>query len=396
MLVQRRTKDQCRYVSVTFAVIYLGTPVTALTDKLSQAPTGENMRRDQLREENLRRAVASGRVYKQANFLSEIQVSFLLDEINILQAHGAFSPSGLSNTAKGPTQEFGLQDRTLCAVPWWNDSLLADASIIDQKNTVAPLIQRLRMNLAKIMNRPTIADSKLGHECYYSVGSTGSSLPRHLDERHEELKGSKGWLLPSRRSLSWLIYLSDDHWTLSDNGGALRSFPQQSIAETGTSSSHNGNLQVGWLQSNTSRAVYMDSWIASKDRGIPQCVLYTLQKDKVVYLTNPWTAESLNGKPICDFIKDSAFFDRQCEEPKVFLGQDYAKEFAWIEDREAWNQGELPKGSFIDDVCPERASLVVFDSLLLPRQVEPVKKGNRIALAGWFHEVTQKFPDAFY
>jgi hypothetical protein len=29
---------------------------------------------------------------------------------------------------------------------------------------------------------------------------------------------------------------------------------------------------------------------------------------------------------------------------------------------------------------------------MLPHQVEAIKEGNRIALAGWFHEATQEFP----
>jgi len=76
----------------------------------------------------------------------------------------------------------------------------------------------------------------------------------------------------------------------------------------------------------------------------------------------------------------------------LFLTREYAQQFILIEDRVAWDSGAIPKGTIVEDLIPQRGSLVVFDSVLLPHQVETIKVGKRVALAGWFHEATQAFP----
>lgn len=43
----------------------------------------------------------------------------------------------------------------------------------------------------------------------------------------------------------------------------------------------------------------------------------------------------------------------------------------------------IPEGSHIVDNVPARGSLVAFDSVLLPHQVETILKGSRVTLAGW-------------
>lgn len=73
---------------------------------------------------------------------------------------------------------------------------------------------------------------------------------------------------------------------LEQNGGALRSYPQQLLAEESTfDSTHLGNLQVGWLleRDQTSQPVYLDSWLPVmgivSEGTIPEpyCMLYTLE-----------------------------------------------------------------------------------------------------------------------
>ena len=44
----------------------------------------------------------------------------------------------------------------------------------------------------------------------YNWYEPGAKLGRHLDEHHEETKGAQGWLPPTRRSVTWLVYLNDD------------------------------------------------------------------------------------------------------------------------------------------------------------------------------------------
>ena len=84
------------------------------------------------------------------------------------------------------------------------------------------------------------------------------------------------------------------------------------------------------------------------------------------------------------------------EEPGLFLRQEDAKQFALIEDRSSWDKGNLPEGTEVEDITPLRGSLVVFDSVTMAHQVQTIKKGKRVALAGWFHEATQPFPEGLY
>jgi hypothetical protein len=333
----------------------------------------------------LRERIAEGRVYQQPNFFSQQQIDDILAEIVQLKQDGVFAPSGLSNTARGAQQAFGSQDRSVCVVPWWSEMLLQN------NNTVSPvsmLLQQLRLQLADVLDRPTMSDPTLAHECYYSWSGKGSFLPRHMDERHEELKGPKGWLLPSRRSLSWLVYLSDENWTLEQNGGALRSFPQQTPPQQ--PAQHDGNLQVGWLLRQR-KAVYLNSWFLLSGSNEPHCILYTVEGNELRYLTRPWLAESLQGTSVAEFLNRMRDQDSSGLQT-LFLDPDDARDFALLENRSAWDRGELPEGSIIEDICPTRGFLVVFDSVMLPHQVEVIKEGNRIALAGWFHEQTQEFP----
>jgi len=396
------------------------------------ASVAEELRLD---VDRLRRDISAGRVYQQQNFLSEDDVSAILNEVEgMKRSGGAFAPSGLSNTARGSSQNFdGTKDRKVAPVPWWAESLAMENNnneIVDGKSGstsattleesssarlhLSPKLRKLRTALAGILGRPTMVDPSLAHECYYSVASEGSNLPRHMDERHEELKGARGWLLPSRRSLSWLIYLSDDGWTVEDNGGALRFFPQtrqQSGGSDDPSSTHEGNLQIGWLvgeggSGSVSAPVYLDSWypVMSPQRQTELCcVLYTLDGNRRNgdqrrrLLTNPWLAEALGGASMSDFIQASA--EREAKgisdgNGNLFLNSDETMKFALLEDRAAWEKGADPAGCDVPvDVNPLRGSLVVFDSVLVPHQVETIKRGTRTALAGWFHEETQSIPD---
>ena len=52
-------------------------------------------------------------------------------------------------------------------------------------------------------------------------------------------------------------------------------------------------------------------------------------------------------------------------------------------------QGAPPSGHY-QDVAPVAGTLVVFDSVTLPHQVQPITgTRQRIAATGWFHEDSQ-------
>ena len=379
----------------------------------------------------LRQTITLGRVYQHENFLSEEQVQTMLQEIHEMEKDGKFVRKGLSNTAIQNQQFSNVYDRSICVVPWFQHALEKEDT-----REIPTLINNLRQTLSVVLNRPTLLDNTLQHECYFSKSEIGSKLARHMDERHEELKGSKGWINTSRRSLSWLIYLSSpNNWNLQDNGGALRTYPQQQfrIGETNEEegmlrgdSTHDGNLQIGWLlpssrddDESSSKRVYLDSWYNPESATVnpadgsvlPEyhCILYTVDKNKNgrQYITRPFLSDAIQGMTISDFINEFAKVDASKKKkndkenpqnaPMLFVNSQYAKQFTLLEDRTMWetkNDGENhPLGSYVEDIVPLRGSLVVFDSVTVPHQVEIIKNGTRVALAGWFHEATQSFPD---
>lgn len=344
--------------------------------------------------DQLQRFIVAGQIYQHHNFLNEEEIQILLTDIGNLEKKGSFLPSGLSNTVKGSMQDFGQQDRLTASVPWWTGALEGKETEV---GVVAQKLQLLRKMLAQVLDRPSMLDTKWEHECYYSKSMPGSALPRHMDERHEELKGSKGWLLPSRRSISWLVYLSDPGWDLELNGGALRSYYQPNkgpgISQDG------GNLQVGWLMaSELSIPVYLDSWFPVVDQD-PHCILYIASdNNQRNYLTRPWVNEGLHGLSVADFLQACAKNDADSAQKGrlLFTSPTIAMQFILLEDRSGWSAGRDPQGSAVADTVPLRGSLVLFDSVSVPHQVEVIKEGTRVALAGWFHEETQSFPDNFY
>ena len=92
----------------------------------------------------------------------------------------------------------------------------------------------------------------MGAQAKYSIGKVDEAIHLHIDSQHEALSlhGFDATARePTRRSLAWLLYLSDDGWDVpggSGSGGALRAYPRRDAA--GKCGSHEGNLQVGWLE----------------------------------------------------------------------------------------------------------------------------------------------------
>lgn len=350
----------------------------------------------------LKAQVLNGRVYQHENFLSEEEVRLLLKDMDGMREANQMVASGLSNTNKGKEQNFGENDRTVAPTPWWNDSLkggkisLEGGSDDDSKtlNGISGKIQALRSEVALLLDRPTMKDSSYEHECYHSRSAVGASLNRHLDEFHEETKGPRGWVLPSRRSVSWLIYLSDE----DIEGGELRSFVQKqftSIPGEVEVGSNQGNLQVGWLDvEDETFPVYLDSWF--KPQNLPPesveqfCILYTIVDGNQVYITRPWV--NMMDQSFSSLLKRQ----KETNDLGLFVNENIQAGFKLIEDRSAWENGLDPEGSAIEDYIPKRGSLVMFDSVAVPHEVLAVKSGVRPALAGWFHEQTQQIPEGFY
>ena len=389
-------------------VLWIGMDVEALVmNSFTKDDLGLNI-------EDMVNTIQQGRVYQHMNFLTESEVEYLLNEMK--ENEQCFRPSGLSELSQ-KQQSFNIQkDRSTCPVPWWNTQIIMkdDDTLNPTLSQIQHKLQSLRALLSHELQRPTMMDSNLQHECYYSTSPTGSSLKIHMDERHEEMKGSRGWLLPSRRSISWLVYLSDSEWTLSKNGGALRTYPPTQLNNSNNKSpigNQNGNLQIGYLTSTKSKTtdstpVYLDCWFPLPNSNTntmePHSILYVVDEKTgdLNYITRPWLQEEQSHfRSLADFLKHQ----QQHHQPGTsnqnqifYVNRDISKAFQLLEDREAWDKGQFGIGKTMEDITPSRASLVMFDSVSLPHEVLKVTSGTRNALAGWFHEPTQPFPENIY
>lgn len=240
-------------------------------------------------------------------------------------------------------------------------------------------MRQLRTELADGLGRESLVPGGTRkHEMTYNLYEPGAKLGRHLDEHHEETKGTKGWQMPTRRSVTWLVYLNDG-WT-AEEGGTLTTYPRQEPAKAPVGS-HEGNLQVGWVDHTD--PVFLNAW-----RPSGQTALYKIE-------------DSTRKKYI-----SKADFDvpRQPIEFQKFLASKYQQRFeqistARLDPRFAGGGGTSVMADATEEdqhtlaVVPAAGTLVLFDSVSLPHRVEEVTGSRRrIAATGWFHEDSQGLP----
>ena len=322
--------------------------------------------------------IRRGGVCVLPNWIPPHEVDALRTSISVLRAQGAFHPSGLSNRQRGDTNEFGASDRRTCTVTHEIDDVDQDA-----RRPVEERLEQLRR---------TLEDTFKCHlelsEQYYSISPASSFLPRHMDERHEETKGEKGWENTSRRSISWLLYLNNAVWNSEANGGELRLYCRQSNHKCGA---HKGDLQVGWLPSTTLSSernlwvpVFLDSWkkIRCEDEWVPRSALYRLAPNgRRDYLSEAFGPDSPTWPS-----SDGSL------EPDEFAAA-LAMQLTSSHHQQSFRGVEQLVDAEIVDVLPVGGTLVLFDSVVVPHEVLETKQGERIAMAGWFHEPVQDFPD---
>jgi len=235
----------------------------------------------------------------------------------------------------------------------------------------------LRLQLATELGRPTLGpEGERKHEMTYNWYEPGAKLGRHLDEHHEETKGVKGWVHPTRRSVTWLVYLNDE-WE-ADEGGSLQTFPRKELSDIEVGS-HSGNLQIGWLHRN--QPVFLDAW-----RPSGQTALYTINDAKErVYVSK--TDFDVPSQPI-EFVQflpksqQSAFEQISTSrlDPRFASDSSAPASIAPPQQQEGTEEHYM-------DVLPAAGTLVLFDSVTLPHLVREVtSKRQRIAATGWFHE----------
>lgn len=328
-------------------------------------------------------ALTHGQLHVQHDFIPPHLVRALRTDSEWLWGNGHFKPSGLSNAAVS-TNRFGEGDRQVCTPSaWLGGDVIARATLV--KN-----LEKLRARLqAESTGRGRLDVAEL----YLSAHPPGAGLPLHMDERHEEAKGVRGWRTPTRRSVSWLLYLSADGWDSTavgaGAGGALRAYVRPGTRPGGPGGAHEGNLQVGWRRADDGLldAVYLDCWVEAP--ASPSGCASGLYAVVPSSGRRRWLCETF------DSAASNSLADRVYERA---LPPGEAARFARIELAGGSDgmQAAVARGAMeAVDVSPQGGTLVVFDSVAVPHEVLPTSAGQRWAVAGWMHEPQQPFPKWF-
>lgn len=247
---------------------------------------------------------------------------------------------------------------------------------------------QVRSELSYNLNRPFLDKGNAVDSGKFGLGSTeisytrfgpGAFLKRHVDEHHEELKGIDGWSKPTRRSVSWLIYLNDQDWNKNGrkDGGELRCFERKSrpCNRSPIGASKNGDLQIGWLKATAidpyERPVYLDA----KTHNHGDCSMYILDSNNN---SRTYISKTFETNPIM-YVAGSETLVKRLLFPED--RKDLADRFHLIEppknkisdilkgDKNYAGWGLEPEiDEELEDVSPVGGTLVLFDSVSLPHE----------------------------
>lgn len=361
------------------------------------------------------RTIASGDVFSIERWISCSEVVKLRELCFQLKEEGLFEVSGLSY-AESPQNLVSSSDRLVC------DEIPTKYISSDTFSRLNDRIDSLRINVSSALCRSSMMRSELPHESYFSLSLPGADLKRHMDEKHEELKPSRRWALKTRRSISWLLYLNEDSWDASINGGQLRSFPQKSRmfpSLYGCCGCHKGNLQIGWLEAESYvKPVYMQSWSTRReitsqlstseiydestgaDGNEVLSALYVLSVFKrKVFLTGKFVANegaTVPSQQPKQMIPKLNFYDKCMLHMKSNVLRNGDRKFSLIENYASWTEDDndkkdsrsrAPQGTVSSELLPKGGTLCMFDSASVPHEVLHTLHGQRLAIAGWFHEI---------
>lgn len=303
--------------------------------------------------------IRRGAVHVEHGFISDELCGALRADATSLHARERFRGDGLYKLGKAREQQgFDVKADRQTYTDGWESS----EGDLASRRVLADRLNALRVEASARLERETMGQTGDADERTYNWYEPNASLRRHADEHHEETKGPKGWALPTRRSLTWLLYLNDSWQT--DEGGALRCYERRdgdALADVGAS--RDGDLQVGWLRQGAREAPV---YLGEDPRG--GHVLYDAQ--------GPLSA------PVATLPRE--------QDLGVLVVLDERPNFAVIRgalgDAEAPPPRERPR-----DIYPTAGTLVLFDSVAVPHEVLPVTSDRaRIAATGWFHE---RLPD---
>lgn len=322
--------------------------------------------------------IASGEVVVISDWIPPSLAAALRNDARAIRARGLFRASGLRDNAPGTSQVYDERDRLVCSLA---PNLPGDRRV---RSALDAQLDELRGQLEGALGRRGLRCA----EQYFSVHGSGSSLKRHLDERHEDTKGERGWVGATRRSISWLVYLCDPGWGAHGgpgSGGELRAWQRPTLSRR--CGAHQGNLQLGWLEHAGAdfEPLYLDSWVRAPDGRDARSVIYRLAGDRREDLSGPFSAGSGSWPAPAD---GSGFSPEELEAAfRAQLPLSLQAHFRMTDTVDA--------SSARVEVEPLGGTLVMFDSVAVPHEVAPNLAGERIAIAGWFHEKQQEQPEWF-
>ena len=380
----------------------------------------------------LKRAISNGQVFYLENWLPASTVNSLRDACFTLNEYGLFKSSGLSYAKQnvivnGETipndTESVIIDRLVCdEIPESSEAVIGNEAM-DAVRRMSSYIESLYNEVSKSLKvcRPTLSDCDLDHESYISLSPIGSVLPRHVDERHEELKPTNRYSTQSRRSISWLVYLNDITWNNENyRGGELCYFPLSRKLMPivyGGCGSHDGNIQVGWWNfgNHSSKPVYMESWYDdlsfSIDSNSQTDLLHDSQVSSALYILTIFGRKIYlthrfycNPETTYSNSMNHNFYTKSCHAFKSNFNPD---KFTVIEDYDKWKSGKSsfndnhqnhnqeeyhsptmnttsssiqsvvsrvipPPLTYVKTLAPKSGTLCLFDSVSLPHEVLPV------------------------
>jgi hypothetical protein len=343
--------------------------------------------------------ILSGRVAVIPNFLPASEILALRQDAAALHSSNYFSTDALASY--GSSGKFDpAKDRAVLKLDQWKNP---DLGNWHTRSSFGNRMAALRTDLAYNLNRPHLdqglAISKYGHgstEISYTRFGPSAFLKRHVDEHHEEIKGLAGWSKPTRRSVSWLIYLNEPDWISSKHGGQLRCFARTGGNHDGMVGARpNGDLQIGWLRSTARDPMERPVFLDGRQEEAGKCAMYIVRGGDTA--TPEYITDTFDAHPILYMAGGERMVKRL-----LVNRHDLAERFLFIEPPKS-RLGDILKGGqdyagtgedpaadeVTDDIDPMGGTLVLFDSVSLPHEVLATRGRERWATSGWFHEDQQ-------
>jgi Rps23 Pro-64 3,4-dihydroxylase Tpa1-like proline 4-hydroxylase len=400
------------------------------------APSAPPMQSNRMFSNSVYESIQNGQIAVIPDFCSPQDLAVWQRDAHDLYDNGYFVTDALATYGKSGLFD-PSKDRAVLKLGQWKNPTLGDH---DARLALGRRLSAVRSDFATHLERPGLVQQRQGtfpihgavadasstalsaSSAVYGLGSTeisytrfgpGASLARHVDEHCEELKHVAGWAQPTRRSLSWLLYLNNK-WNADLHGGCLRCFERSTDSSHAVGSRQNGDLQIGWLRPSlgdaVSRPVFLDAQYGAtindslkNGRYDHSCAMYIDDprqlktttgigsKNNRLYITKSFPAHPTLFVTGGELLIRSVLFSEG--------GEEYARRFYYIEPPKSavteWWQSSVARRSTRNneeramEVPPVAGTLVVFDSVALPHEVLPTTTRERWAVSGWMHEDQQ-------